>query len=173
MKNVFDDVEENNTNQLNQIAMLPVNIAFTKDSIADAVETMLQKIEDDGDDDVLGVYTKCTALIEYLTKLKKAVQPHVEDEVSKYEKGDVASKNGIKLVLSSSAANFDYSGYEGWVAQKEIVDGATEELKRIEGLMKKAEGTAGIIDEDTGEVVPPRVKTKEGATVIRATIPKS
>ncbi len=173
MKKVFDDVEENNTNQLNQIALLPVSIAFTKDSIADAVESMLQKIEDKGEDDVLSVYTKCTALVEYLNKLKKAVQPMVEDEVSKYEKGDVANKNGIKLVLSSSAAKYDYSGYEGWVKQKAISDRELDELKRIEGMMKKAEGTAGIIDEETGEIVPPRVKVKEGATTIRATIPKS
>ena len=97
----------------------------------------------------------------------------VEDEVSKYDKGEVASMNGIKMALSSSASSYSYEIYEGWITQKKKVDVETKELKRIEGLMKKAEGTAGIVDAETGEVVPPRVITKFGKSVVRATIPKS
>ena len=167
---VFDDVEENNTNQ---ITIIPINVAFTKDAIADSVHLMMEKIENNGDDNGFDTYTKCTALIEYLTGLKKAIQPMVEDEIAKYEKGEVASKNGIKMSLSSSASTYDYSGYEGWVDQGKVVKAETAKLKKIEELMKKAEGTAGIIDEDTGEIVPGRVIKKFGSTVVRATIPKS
>jgi hypothetical protein len=169
---MFENVEGDNTNST-QLAILPTKIAFTKDSIADAVENLVQQIEDSGDDDVLDVYSKCTALVDYLNNVKKGIQPMVEDEVAKYEKGEVAQSNGIKIVMSSSAAKYSFESYEGWVKQKAISDRELDELKRIEGMMKKAEGTAGIIDEETGEIVPPRVKVKEGATTIRATIPKS
>lgn len=166
---VFDEVEENNTNQ---IAIVPKSVSFTKDSISDDVERFIQAVEDGGEHDVLDVYTTATALIDYLTGIKKGVQKMVEDEVGKYE-GEPAISHGVKMVLSSSASKYDYSGYEGWVEQNKKTDAAKKKLKDIEELMKKAEGTAGIVDKETGELVPGRVLKKAGATVIRATIPKS
>jgi len=166
---VFDDVEENNTNQ---ITIVPKSVSFTKDSISDDVERFIQAVEDGGEHDVLDVYTTATALIDYLTGIKKGVQKMVEDEVGKYE-GEPAVSHGVKMVLSSTASTYDYSVHEEWVKQNKIVKTETDKLKKIQELMKKAEGTAGIIDEDTGEIVPGRVIKKFGSSVVRATIPKS
>ena len=167
---MFEDHEIKKEMTTEVVVSLP--IAYTKDAIADSVENFIQELEDSGEGNVLQQYSKVTALIEYLTGVKKGMTELVKDEVEKYE-DNVASANGIKMSVSTSPSKYSYDHYQGWVEQNTIVNQELDKLKKIEGMMKKAEGTAGIVDEETGELIPGRVVAKSGSSIIRASIPKS
>tara|TARA_R100000995_G_scaffold84922_1_gene65914 strand:+ start:28736 stop:29257 length:522 start_codon:yes stop_codon:yes gene_type:complete len=167
---IFDDVPNEKEQVRNEI--LPPKLNFTKEGLKVQAQTYIESILNSGEDDVLDTYTRVCAILEYATVAKKELTPHVKDEIEKHGKGGT-EYNGIKLAVSNSADTHSFDHYDGWVSQKKIVDEETLKLKEIESIMKKAHGTGGVLDDDTGEIIPGSVIKKHGASSPRATIPKS
>lgn len=144
---------------------------YTKTGLGEAAKEAMQNIADQGVNDTLEVYTKLKTIQEFVGVCLDEIKGVALDELDKYGKGGT-SKFGIPLISKSNGKKYKFDHHEGWCEINDQVVAWTEKQKDLEKKMKNAIGTAGIVDEDTGEVIPPAVVASEGKTTIQATIPK-
>ena len=167
-KTVFDEVEESSSESLQ---LVPNKLSFTKDDISSQAMIYVSSVRDNGEKSIIEEYSKCLALTEYLDNVKTMMKPDIQEEVEKFG-SEGASSNGIKYNLTSSPTTYSFEHYDEWIKQKAICDKQNSRLKELEDKMKKAYGTAGFVDAETGELIPAAVIKKHGDSIVRATIPK-
>lgn len=144
---------------------------YSKQSIQADASMAMQKIMDEGMTDPLEVYTRLKTIQEFVSGCIDTIKDDALDELDRHGK-DGAKIFGIPLIQKNSGKKYGFDNYDGWTEIDDKIKDLTEQRKTLEKQMKGAIGTAGIIDEDTGEVVPPAQVVSEGKTIIQATIPR-
>lgn len=134
-----------------------------------AVEDMMPVKE--GMVDVTEVYAKLKGIIEYASQCIETIKEDVVDEVTKYGV-DGVTKSNIKLITKNQGKKYSFEDNNDWVELDDKIKELTEKKKDIESKMKALVGTAGYVDAETGEMLPPATVLSEGKTVVQATIPK-
>jgi hypothetical protein len=140
----------------------------TKKSIAKHALDVLARI--DGDSDPLDVYIKAKSLQEYLTVMMGAIKEDAISEADKYGRDD-NTMFGIKFECASTPRRYDYSNNKEWSLLQEQITELKKKQLEIEDKMKRAIGTGGIIDEESGEVLEPPNVTSGGNTTLKISIP--
>ena len=101
---------------------------------------------------------KFSKQVETLTKDKKIKEMALE-EFGKYPEGEGEFK-GVEWRYKNGSGRYSYSHFEGWQKLKEQEDKLAELRRQLESKMKAAHKTdSTIIDEETGEVIPPATYT--------------
>lgn len=142
---------------------------FTKKSIIDNANEIMDKLLDDGMTNPLEIYTQLKAVSEYIDACIDKVKPTAIDELEKYGK-DGVKMYGVPLIVKNQGKKYSFDHCDMWVQLDDEIKELTEERKNLEAQLKGAIGTQGIIAED-GEVIEPARIVSEGKTIIQATIP--
>lgn len=144
--------------------------SYTKKEILESAQKAIMNLADTGMTNPLDTYVKLKAIAQFVGDCIKEVTPLAITEREAYGKEDV-KKHGIALVVKNAGKKFAFDHHEGWCDINDQVVAWTEKQKAIEKMMKNAIGTAGIVDDETGEVIPPAIVASEGKTTLQATIP--
>lgn len=131
----------------------------TKQKVQAAVETLIQAI-DDGEADPLQTMIELKGLEDFCKKAKEAIRDAAINELYKY--GKTATIHGSVLRVNTGRRTFSYDHYDKWLVKK-------HELEMIEKEMKAAMNHT-VIDESTGEVIPP-AKVKYSTESISVELP--
>jgi len=105
---------------------------------------------------------RLTALLRklkaYIDEIEKSVR---EQTLEALRESGAVQVFGVELDYSA-VDNWDYSGSARWQALSEHVERWTKTRKELEAMMRNAANNPGIalVDEETGEVIPPAVRTE-------------
>lgn len=124
-----------------------------------------------GDEDALETYIKAKAIQEVAGKIISDIKSLATDEADKYEKGD-GKMLGCEFLVKNGAVRYSFDHDESWKTIKDKIDTLQKELKEREKKMIDATKFEQIVDQGTGEVIPPAVVKSGGGSVLTVTIPK-
>lgn len=158
--NIFEDKRETGILSLDNM---------TKTAISDIASRVIENVNE-GNTDALKEYIKAKGLSELSDAIVSGIKELAIDEASKYEEG--ASVVGCKFQVRSLADTYDFSHNDEWALLNAQLDSVKKQMKEIEQKMIDAMKYAEIIDDRTGEVIPPAIVKKSGGKTIAITIPK-
>lgn len=158
--NIFEDKKEGVVLSLDNM---------TKTAISDIASKIIENVTE-GNTDALQEFIKAKGLSELSDAIVSGIKDLAIDEASKYEDG--ASVIGCKFQVRSLADTYDFSHNDEWNLFNAQLDSVKKKMKEIEQKMIDAMKYAEIIDDRTGEVIPPAVVKKRGGKTIAITIPK-
>jgi hypothetical protein len=147
------------------------NETYTKDALTKEATEVMQGILDEGIKDPLSLYTRLKVVSEYVNNCMDYIKESAIDELDKHGK-DGAKLFGIPVIKKETAKKMSYEHNDKWCALDDSIQALTAERKQIEAQMKGAIGTAGLIDDETGEIIEPAKVINEGKTTIAVSIPK-
>lgn len=108
-----------------------------------------------GNQDPLDAWASLKVLEEAIKQAKDRIKDAAIDELAKY--GPTATINGAKLTKYNGRRFYDYSHNPDWQQLK-------SKMEEVERKMKIAINDT-IVDEETGEVVPPAKVTHSSETI--------
>lgn len=142
---------------------------MTKSAIGNIASKIIENVTE-GNTDALQEYIKAKGLSELSDAIVSGIKELAIDEASKYEEG--ASVAGCKFQVRSLADTYDFSHNDEWALLNAQLDSVKRQMKEVEQKMIDAMRYAEIIDDRTGEVIPPAIIKKSGGKTIAITIPK-
>lgn len=129
-----------------------------------AISNMIEQLTDvehrvkEDDDYALDTLVALKTLEKVVKNIKDSVEEYALDEFDMYGEKTV-KKRGHTIIKQEGRGRYNYSKYEGYMDKK-------KSLKEVEEKMKAAYKTnSTIVDEDTGEVIPP-AEFNPGKTVL-------
>ena len=143
----------------------------TKENIRNIVLNNIQHLKD-GEGNPLDAFVKAKALSEYLNVALSELKDIAMEEAMKYSKDD-NTMYGIKFEETTSPMRFDYSNNPDWVKLQKNIDELRSKQKEIEEQMKTAFRTGShstMVDNDTGEVLPPPKVKSGGERTLKVSI---
>lgn len=148
---------------------LAINLeTITKSVLSDISERIISNVMD-GDADPLKEYIKAKGLSELASQILDGLKDEAVREAEKY--GSESTVSGCKIVLKSTPTTYDFSHNDEWALLNAQLDSVKKQMKQIEQKMIDAMKYAEIIDDRTGEVIPPAQVKKAGGQTLAITIP--
>lgn len=144
---------------------------YTKDEITKDAVNVMSTILDSGNHDPLSIYARMKTIQEFITVCMSELKEPAIDELTKHGKGG-ATIFGMPIITKESGKKLSYEHNSNWTDLDDKIKELTDQRKELEKMMKGAIGTAGLIDDETGEIIEPAQTISEGKTVIQVTIPK-
>jgi hypothetical protein len=124
-----------------------------------------------GDEDALEVYIKAKAISEVANGIISDLKSLAIDEAEKYGP-DESKMLGCEFMVKNGATSYSYEHDDEWNKINDEIKELTDIRKAREKKMVDATRYAEIVDESTGEVVPPAQVKKAGGSVLTVTIPR-
>jgi bisphosphoglycerate-independent phosphoglycerate mutase (AlkP superfamily) len=124
-----------------------------------------------GDEDPLEAYIKAKAVQEVASKIIDDLKGSAIDEAEKYLEPD-AKMLGCSFVVKQGATSYSFDHDEEWKRVNEEIEALKKILKEREKKMIDAMSYAEIVDDKTGEVIPPATIKKHSSSILAVTIPK-
>lgn len=127
---------------------LPIKIEGLNKSAIESLSERIVSSVVEGSENSGDLYIKLDFLKKSIDKSLKTIKEDAVVELSKYDKGQTVM--GVEINVTSKAS-YKYDNNPEWVAKK-------AELKKIEEQMKMVnKDGVTIVNEETGEVVPPAI----------------
>jgi hypothetical protein len=124
-----------------------------------------------GDEDPLKVYIKAKAITEVANGIIKDIKSVALDEAEKYG-SEEASMLGCPFVVKNGPTSYEFDHDQEWCKLSIEMANIKEQIKRREKKMIDAMNYAEVVDEETGEVIPPAKIKRAGASILAVTIPR-
>jgi hypothetical protein len=124
-----------------------------------------------GDEDPLKTYIKAKAISEVANGIISDLKSVAVDEAEKYG-SDEAKMLGCEFMVKNGATSYSYEHDEEWNKINDKIKELTATRKAREKKMVDATKYAELIDDATGEVIPPAIVKKSGASILTVTIPR-
>lgn len=141
---------------------------ISKTYLSDVADRIISNVMD-GDADPLKEYIKAKGLSELSSQILDGLKDEAIREAEKYENDAVVS--GCKVQIKNTPTTYDFSHNDEWALLNAQLDSVKKQMKQIEQKMLDAMKYAEVIDDRTGEVIPPAIVKKEGSQTIAITIP--
>lgn len=125
-----------------------------------------------GNEDALEVYIKTKAIQEVATTILKDIKELAKDEAEKYPNYD-SKMLGCGFNVKNGVTRYSFEHDQEWCKIKDEIDSLKEKLKERERKMIDASKFAEVVEEGTGEIIPPAIIKSHGDSVLTITIPKS
>jgi hypothetical protein len=143
--------------------------SMTKGSISEVANKIIKNIVE-GHTDALQEFIKAKGISELSEVIISGIKELAIDEASKYSDGE--SVLGCKFQVRSLADSYDFSHDDEWSVINNEIDSLKKKQKDRESKMIDAMKYAEVIDDQTGEVIPPAIVKKRGGKTIAISIPK-
>jgi hypothetical protein len=124
-----------------------------------------------GDEDALEVFIKAKALEQVAKNIISEVKSAATDEAERYSKAD-SKMMGCEFVVKNGATTYSFDHDEEWSNIDSKIKELTAMRKEREKKMIDAMNYAEVVDDETGEVIPPAEVKKGSGSVLTVTIPK-
>lgn len=131
-----------------------------------------------GDDNPLGVYIKAKALSTLADNVISAIKTEALDEAKKYSKDD-SSMLGVDFVVKSGSVKYSFDHDLDCLEMIAEIESLQDQMSLIQNKLKarqkmmiEATKYAQLVDDVTGEVIPPAVIEGYGQDVLTINIPK-
>lgn len=141
---------------------------ITKTGLSDFAEKIISNVMD-GNADPIREYIKAKGLAELAAQISEGLKDEAIREVEKYSGQETIY--GCKIQVKGTPTTYDFSHNDEWALLNAQLDSIKKQMKSIEQKMIDAMKYAEIIDDRTGEVIPPARIKKEGGQTIAITIP--
>lgn len=142
---------------------------LSKSTILDISSAIIKNVVD-GNTDPLKEYIKAKGLSELSDSITSGIKELAIDEADRYQDGDTVM--GCKFQVRSLADSYDFSHNDEWMLLNAQLDSVKKQMKEIEQKMIDAMKYAEIVDDRTGEVIPPAILKKKGSKTLAITMPK-
>jgi hypothetical protein len=159
----MDIFKETNTGL--EIALDNMSKASLKKMAANVIDNVEQ-----GNADALEEYIKAKGIVELATSITDGLKAEAIKEAEKY--GNEDKILGCSFQVKSVPYTYDFSHNEEWLLLNAHLDATKRQMKEIETKMIDAMRYAEIIDDRTGEVIPPAKIKSGGGQTVSITIPK-
>jgi hypothetical protein len=123
-----------------------------------------------GDEDPLEVYIKAKAISEVASGIINDIRGVAVDEAEKY--GEESTMLGCQFTTKNGPTSYSFEHDDEWSEINAEISRLKKQLKDREKKMVDAMRYAEVVDESTGEVIPPAIVKKAGATILAITIPR-
>lgn len=146
---------ENEKNSLELSSSSILNI--TKSDISTMVADFVVQLRD-GDEDPVKALIAVKKGLEFFTQLDKSVRQVVNGKI-KLQKGESLSMYNAEITEKESGVKYDYSYCKDseWDYLTSLIDPLIEKRKARENFLKNIRKE--LIDEDTGEIIQPPLRT--------------
>jgi len=124
----------------------------------------------EGNANALEEYIKAKGLVELATAITDGLKAEAIKEAEKY--GSDSKLLGCSFQVKSVPYTYDFSDSDEWTLLNSRLDAIKKQMKEIESKMIDAMRYAEIIDDRTGEVIPPAKIKSGGGQTVSITIPK-
>lgn len=141
---------------------------ITKTYLGDVADRIISNVMD-GDADPLQEYIKAKGLSELSSQILEGLKDEALREAEKYENEAIVS--GCKIQIKNTPTTYDFSHNDEWALLNAQLDSVKKQMKQIEQKMLDAMKYAEVIDDRTGEVIPPAQIKKAGGQTLAVTIP--
>ena len=142
---------------------------MSKASLKKMAGNVIDNVEQ-GNADALQEYIKAKGIVELATSITDGLKEEAIREAEKYGKEDKIL--GCSFQVKSVPYTYDFSDNEEWLLLNAHLDATKKQMKEIETKMIDAMRYAEIIDDRTGEVIPPAKIKSGGGQTVSITIPK-
>lgn len=148
---------------------LVINLdGITKSHIAEISDKIISNVMD-GNEDALKAYIKAKGLSELASSIVDGLKDEAIKEAEKYS--DSETVFGCKVQVKNTPTTYDFSHNDEWALLNSRLDSIKREMKQIEQKMLDAMKYAEVVDDRTGEVIPPAQIKKAGSQTLAITIP--
>lgn len=164
MKDIFEENEQQAPSDI--LAFTEIN----KAALGQVSGAIVDRVSS-GEEDALETYIKAKALDTVVSDIIKNIKVDALEEAEKYDKEE-AMLLGCEFSVKNGATRYSFDHDETWSSIDKQIKELTAQRKAREKKMIDATNYAELIDDETGEVIPPAAIQSSGSSILAITIPK-